>query len=259
MPGKLTQKELERIVEKLRGQYEENQKIYGPVYFNLKGFNDRYLQALRNRIDLQTFVAAEVTALEELKKKVEKKVRERKIRTEKSFTKKIEKMIDDMAEKTRKYPAFFEESGLPEEFQRLCGGLQVFHDREWLMLGRLIEKNDLKNSREHLEISEKIEKYFVHSRGSLSYVAEQFLSTERRDGYDKAHISILREAAVLLGDALTFLNGLKFIDPAEIIDLRPVSGVLAPFNGRTRSEILQLIRKSLTDLTADFRLTDLSQ
>ena len=257
MSDKLTTKEIEKIIEKLRSQYEENLKLYGPYYFNLKGFNDRYLQALKARIDLQTFIAAEVTAFQDMKKIVDDKIREHKIKTEKTFTKKVEKMIDEMSEKTRKHPALFEGSDLPEEVQRLCGGLNAFHDREWLLLERLIGKNDIKNTRAHAELSGRFQKYFIHSKGGLSYMAEKFLSTERQDGYDKAHISFLREAAILIREAMALLDGLVLNDGAEILHLPSPPADLAAFDSKPRAEVLGLVKESLSGLVADFRLTDL--
>jgi hypothetical protein len=257
MTDKLARHELDKIIEKLRSQYDEQRKLYGPNCFNLDAFNDRYLAALKNRIDLQTFVYAEVTALEELKKMVQDKIRERTIRTEKPFTKKIEKMIHEMSEKTRKYPALFPDSGLPEEFQHLCGAAQDFHDDGWLVLERLFEKDDLKTRKTHAEISSRLQKYFLHSKGGVSFEADRFFTMERQEGVDKAHIGFLREAAVLLRDALGFLEGLELKGPDEQVQFpHPAEGT-GRFEAKSRLEVLGLVRSDLESLITDFRLTDL--
>ena len=259
MADKLTQKELEGIVEKIRGQYEENQKIYGPAWFSLKGFNDRFLQALRNRTDLQTFVFAEVTALEEIKKKVDEKVRERTIKTDKTFTKKIEKMIDAMSEKTRKYPALFGDSGLPEEFQHFCGAARDFHDREWLLVRRIIEKSELKELKRHADLSERFERFFIHSGKGISSQADAFLSAERREGFDKGRVRFLQEAARLLGDAASLLEEMRLQEPDKLLDLPGSSTETAVYDNRTISAVLDMAKSALRAIIADFRLTDLAK
>jgi hypothetical protein len=206
--ARLKTKEIEAIVAKIRQRHEEGAVRFGGAGFSRKGFDDRYLQVLRDKVDLQTFVFAEVGAIEELTRRAQKAEEDARVRTELPFTKRIEAMLRGMSDKIRGYPAILSEADLPEEVNHFAGGLRAFLDEVWFPLRAVIQPDDLKSLKTYGSLTERIERFCVHSKGRLPFEVEKFTLEAGRNGEDKARMAFLREAAVILREITVFLDGM---------------------------------------------------
>jgi hypothetical protein len=83
---------------KLRTRYEECAARYNRKWFDSGPFEERFQMALRNRMNLEGFILAEITAFEKLKDLYDRKS------TEKSFSETVNNIIEENTARIRKYP-----------------------------------------------------------------------------------------------------------------------------------------------------------
>ena len=69
---KLTHDEIKKVLSKIRQKYEILISDYNKSSTILENFEDRYISALQNKMDLSVFLLAEIEAVEELINKEEK-------------------------------------------------------------------------------------------------------------------------------------------------------------------------------------------
>lgn len=118
----LSKKELKAALEKLREQY----RVYGEKFdrqvFNLERFNERYMESLRIGMPAGHFLAGEVQTFRELQAKAEEKYAPK----DRSVSVKVDRMLEDFAERTRQYPLAELCPRADEESCRLVGMLREF-------------------------------------------------------------------------------------------------------------------------------------
>jgi hypothetical protein len=255
MNQKLRPEEIDKLLAKIRERYIEYGQRMGERFFNLQAFNARYAEALRKRIDMQTFLYAEVMALEDRKRQCEEKEREIRIRTDKTFTRKIELMLEGMADRIRSYPELYTQEGLPFEARHLCGALDLFHERDWLTVGMMVDQYNLKDLRMYNLLSAEIGRFTLAPKGKLPYEVETFLLNIRRHGEEKALLLLLKEGAKLIGKCVKFLSAMDLGDAEKRLRIECGSGAI--YDGKTRAEVSALVRQQLDQIVRDFRFTDL--
>ncbi len=206
MDKKLSHEEILVIIKKLNKQYDEYSMEYGESFFSKKEFKKRYMEALKKKMDLQAFAFAEIAFLEDLKEKLGKKQEERRIKTEKPFTKKIEKYIEEIEDKWQKYPQLFSSSSISEEAQFFCGAVNQFYNELWLQMGKLIKKDLLSELKDYNALSYIIEKFIMATKNRFPYEVESYLFNLDRHGIEKANMLFLKEGADLLRKIKKFLT-----------------------------------------------------
>lgn len=123
---RLTDKEIDMILEKIKRKYEEYAKKYGKEFFSYKAFRERYYVFLRSKGDIQVFLYAEIQALEDRVKEIEEKIRKKKVQEEISnyFKSKEEEILSKIAN----YP---ELEGITDrarhEIKKLSGTIKVIY------------------------------------------------------------------------------------------------------------------------------------
>lgn len=73
----LSDSEIEILISKLRNKYDTYAAQYSPRWFNKEAFEERLQVALRNKIDLEAFIVAEIAHFETLRKRFDEKKNER--------------------------------------------------------------------------------------------------------------------------------------------------------------------------------------
>jgi hypothetical protein len=255
---KLSYDELSLVITKIREEYDRLSAEMDSRLFDRPSFEKRYRDALISKIDVQTFAFAEMSALEDKKKLFEKREREIKIRTEKTYTKKIDKMLEEMAERTRKYPLLYAGSGITEEASHLCGALESLYYENWLPLERVIEKEDSKNRNKYAALSRDFLKFIGKSRTSLPLEVDRYVMEAERNGDDKADRQFLKEAAMLLSSVIALLQDLQdFRMPEDVLEFPGSPDKPSPFNGLARKEAWDIIGKKFSEVINDFRFSEL--
>ncbi len=92
----MTDAEINKLVGKLRNKYSEFSGK-NPVWFDLGAFEDRLHMAVQNKMNLEGFILAEISNFEKTRVKYEKK------KNEKSFSDKVDRIIDEQLARIKKY------------------------------------------------------------------------------------------------------------------------------------------------------------
>jgi hypothetical protein len=139
-PRKLTPGEITSSVEKIRRKYDE----YANKYFKPKSlraaFETRYIKALRAKVDVSSFLLAEISAIQELISREEQRIQMEPARPaaerEPSFA---EKVLDENRARIAAYKdvSFHPDAG--EDVRRLAGALFALSGERWQDLGLALQ------------------------------------------------------------------------------------------------------------------------
>jgi len=258
MKEKLSYDELSKVIAKLRAEYDRLSREMDSGLFDRPSFEQRYTDALKSRIDIQTFAFAEMSALEEKKKIHQQREREIRIRTDKTYTKKIDRMLEEMAERTRKYPLLYGDSGISEEASRLCGAFDLLYYENWLPLDWIIEKDDLKSRTRYAALTREFLKFIGKSGRSLPLEVDKYVMESGRNGDEKADRQFLQEAAMLLSSVISFLQDLQeFRSPDDLLEFPGSPDKPSVFNGYRRKDAWDMIGQNFSAVINDFRFSEL--
>ncbi len=135
MAGKrLSNEEKNKILSKLRREYDNLQYELGAPKSLKQGFEDRYIDALRSRTDLTTFLSAEISVIKELKNKnSEKKDAGEKKSAGKKGSKKsfADRVLEKLTARIKAYPHLPIHPDAAEEIEYLFGALDRFEKVYW--------------------------------------------------------------------------------------------------------------------------------
>jgi hypothetical protein len=249
---KLTPDEISKVVAKIRQRYDE----YIFKYFKPKtvkfAFEERYAEALQKRMDISTFLMAEIEAVEELIQREEAKIvggppaengRE-------SLADRVERIYQQNLEKIRKYPEVEIHPTANEEIKRLVGALNALETRYWPRLTTILRSTSY--SRGSMTM--------VNMESQLRYLAS--LGTDRVPGalsrylyqlnrFPRDYPAIDREEKEYILESAFFLHDLN-----EILDR-----VLANYPGlrEEQKQGIREIQQYVGGLIQDFRVKDLKR
>lgn len=232
MDEKLSDREITNVMNKLREQYDKYAGLYGESFFNRKSFEERYIQAIRKGMDLSAFAYAEISLFEDLRKKLEKKQEEHRIKTEKPFTKKVEKYIEELEDQWQEYPCLFSSSEISDEAQHLCGALQEFCNKYWLSISPVINKEVVTELREYNELTDSMQKSFLSTRDRLPYNVENYIFNLNRHGIERADMIFLKDTSGLLKNVLQYMTRIQKIT-GERVD---------SFDNRKKRELEEMLQ-----------------
>lgn len=209
MKKKLSNNEIKKIIDKLSEQYDKYSAEHGESFFSKKDFQDRYMEALKRGMGLQAFAFAEITFLEELKEKLAKQKEEQRIKTEKPFTKKVEKYIEELEKKWQKYPRLFSSTEISDEAQYFCGALKKFYNNYWLNIARVINKENISELKDYNSLTESIQKFVLSIENKFPYEVENYILNFNKYSIEKTNMLFLKEGANLLREIMHFLSKIQ--------------------------------------------------
>ncbi|MBN1897221.1 MAG: hypothetical protein JW827_00450 [Spirochaetes bacterium] len=249
MQTKFSEEELSGMVQKLRKEYDELAEQYGTNLFNKKKFEERYIQALKNKVDLQSFIYAEVQAVRDIKRKIELKEEEERIKKEKPITRKIEKFIAQLEEKIKKYHPLFTDVEISDEAQHFCGALDEFYNHYWIILDKILGKSQPGNITKYIALSGKIQRFIHSTKDHLPYEVEQYIININKFGIEKANMMFLKEGAILLREINNLLRGVRIEDDEEEIIFKIAE------KSSTKVEALKIIIDYIDEIIDNFRFS----
>lgn len=255
MDKKMSDKEIKKIIDKISAEYEKYSNDYGESFFSKKAYKERYMNALKKNMNLQAFAYAEIAFLEELKEKWSLHQEERRIKTEKPFTQKIEKYIEEMEEKWNKYPRLFEDLEISNEAQFFLGAVQMIYNNYWLELGKLIKKEYISEIREYNTLTDAIQKFVLSFKNRPPFEVDNYIFNLEKVGIERANMLFLKEAANLLKQLKQFLKkNLKTSEQSnELLIERYSNKAEADSQKKMLSEVLDFVEQ----IIEDFRFTNL--
>jgi len=135
-PRKLTPGEISGAVEKIRKKYETYVAKYFKPRSLREAFEERYIRALRAGVDVSSFLIAEISAIEELLDREEKKVAAEPAKPEaekqQSFA---DRVLEENRKRIIKYPEIYFHQDASEETRRLLGALTELLRGHWQQIG----------------------------------------------------------------------------------------------------------------------------
>jgi hypothetical protein len=130
---KLSPEEITKVVAKIRQRYDEYIFKYFKPQTVKFAFEERYAEVLQKRMDISTFLMAEIEAVQELIKREEAKVAAgpQAEQGRESLTDRVERIYQENLEKIRKYPEIDIHPTANEEIKRLVGALNTLDSEHW--------------------------------------------------------------------------------------------------------------------------------
>ncbi|MCP4132411.1 MAG: hypothetical protein GY754_15675 [bacterium] len=259
----LSKTEIDRLLSKLRDQYTEYEEKYNKTWFNRDGFENRYIMAIRNKMNLEGFILAEIANIEKIKTKYDS-AREKQ---EKSFSKKVDGIIEENIARIKKYPEILFHSHAGVEIVHLYGAMAEFTLHYFAVLWILAEDKSLKdlliNFEDHLSFlavprgtapAKRIEDHmFILSRLNI-----------REIEIEKDKTEYLKESAFVLHEIIDLCDGL--IDSKEsawelplrfnklYLEEKRKRQIVDLFSGLTGYGAIFKIREYASGIIEDFRL-----
>ncbi|MDR3237575.1 MAG: hypothetical protein LBT84_03645 [Spirochaetia bacterium] len=197
----MDKEDINQIVSKIRSKYYEYGKKHGEAWFNPDGFEERYHMAIKNRMELEGFFLSEITFLEKLKEKYDKKA------AEKPFSATVESIIEENTAKIKKYPKieFHQKAGF--EICHFYGAMDEFA-QHYFQVFRIL---DIDDSSKEMTIKYEDELFFLAVNMGARHpkrIQDHILLVSRQDA---ANIEIERDTTDYLKSCAFLLH--------EIIDL----------------------------------------
>ncbi len=257
MAKRLTREEIDKALRKLERKYDEYIIEYGKTPVVKESFRSRYIDVLNRRMDVETFIFAEMEALDERMRAERLKIAELRDRAAERRRKAVQpsggdfadRVLAGYAEKISGYP-LLPAAGpdLPEEISRLYGAIREISHTGWPEADHLLRdsyppevgwsRGDLENAMLAL---------CAPSAEVLPLPLDRYARALRNRNVPIQEPDRLRKQAIL--DASFFLHRLH--------------ATLYAFIKRTaadQSEIAKTVQEilaSIAALIADFRLSDL--
>jgi hypothetical protein len=250
---RLTDAEIRETVEKIRGRYAAFMERFGKPRTALSAFEDRYIQAMRARMDLSLFLYTEMKVVEDLIKKEEEKqeAERRKAAAPKGPVKRkpdfADRVIAQNRKRIEKYPSLGVHNEASQELQKLYGALGTVDREIWPPMERLMRRaypsvmtsprTALDSTLLHLcrQNSDGIPPRLARYRGLFDWFPRNYLEIEREEK------KCILDAAFLLHRILDVLSEINSSDNLNDAD-------------RAEVEKLQEYVHTVVD---DFRLRDL--
>jgi hypothetical protein len=237
--------DVDAVVHKLKSLYKKYAQEYSPKVFNLQAFEQRYRDALINKININNFCHAEITVFEELKKRV---LQQDKPHSTATYSDVADKIIEENLQKVRKYHPIDFHPDAEEETKYLLGVATDFYYESWGSIRRLLTPLGVSSMRDFMGKIENDFSYFVVPMRSLysRAVDDYLLILSRKNAKDdeKASYNFMKYGAILLNNCLKLMgDGLNFMRTQK--------------EYRGSVEELTKLRENLLCIIDDFRLSEI--
>lgn len=257
----LSKEEIELLVKKLREKYTSYAEKYNPNWFDIKGFEERLLMSRNNKMNLEGFILAEISNFEKIKQRFDKK------KSAKSFSEKVDKIIEENIARIKKYPEikFHPKAGI--EITHIYGALAEFERYYFTVLRALITDS---NARKGLNDFEERLEYLAMPRGNLPSrrIEDHALVLSRRSvqeiEIEKDRNDYLKESAFILHEIIGLCDNLierkypeletPFLANKIFIEESRKKRVVDIFSGMTGYGVIFKIRDQASNIIEDFRL-----
>lgn len=249
---KLTPGEIRSVIAKIRKKYDE----YSVKYFKSKtlkdSFEDRYIGALERKVDVSSFLLAEISAIEELIRREEEKEKAAAVRGEKAEKKQgiADKVLEEHKRRIDKYEAVPILPGAREEVCKLLGALVVLEKEHWPNLAPVLRDTATSMaSFEMISLESRLRALADRDREGIPTYLVRYIAHLKRFPRSTAAIEreeneFIKETAFFLHDFLSVLRRVK----ENYKDL-----------GEEKTAALVTVLDTVDGIIADFRLKDLKR
>jgi hypothetical protein len=213
---KLTPSEITNVVAKIRKKYDEyHYKFFKSLSYK-REFERRYMRALKDNVDISSFLLAEISAIEELMKRAEEKYLNKEIKNtavkEKSFA---DRVLEDNLNKIRKYTDINFHTDANEEIRRLFGALYSLEQEYWPMLYTALKNTGFAlSTKTMMSLETQLHELGGGGREGIPPKLERYVNRLNhfpRDYsmVDKEEKNYILESAFMLHEVVNVLEGIK--------------------------------------------------
>jgi len=241
---KLTPEEISRAVAKIRTRYDD--------YVYRFAFEDRYLQALKSRTDISTFLMAEISAVEELVSREEERLAGGSPGEERreSISERVDRIVQENLQKIRKYPDILIHPNAGEEVRRLLGAFKGLIEDHWPHLAAILRDSSYGRSSTGLVQLESQMRYLGDpGRDGVPSGLSRYLYHLNR--FPRDYAAIDREEKEYILECAFLLH-----DLSEILERIRQNGASLPSG---RQEGLEAARGYVSGVIRDFRVRELKR
>ena len=249
-PRKLTPGEITSSIEKIRRKYDEYvDKYFKPASLR-KAFEGRYLKALQAKVDVSSFLLAEISAIQELIGREEERIRlgpARPAEKEPSFA---DKVLEENRSRIAGYRDIVFHPDAGEEVRRLAGALTDLASERWHDLASaLMDTMYAMSSSEMLALDSQL--HYLASPGGeeVPQVLTRLVIQLRK--FPRNYSAIDREEKEYILEAAFFLHDLSVI-------LKRVMAVHTEISA-ARRKVVDAAITHVWAIISDFRLKDLKR
>ena len=250
---KLKQGEIDDALEKIRLKYDDYIARFGKPGTLKSSFEQRYLDALRMRMDLTRFIQAEIDAvmeleareLREIKRLKQQKQADLQEAREKKDT--AQKVFEENLRRIQHYPEFDLDREASHELKKLVGAMHWFEKVQWIPLDAIFRASGSSrqaNMRVNLEL--RWRDFCSPGREGVPLRLAKYKSLLSR--FPKDISAVEWEERQLLFEAASFLGAVRDFLSEAVSDERYDVG---------EKEKIREGKDILEGILVDFRLADL--
>ncbi len=251
-PKKLTPGEITSCVEKIRGKYDQYVSKFYKSRFLRSAFEDRYLKALKEGVDVSSFLLAEISAIEELSQREEDRIaagppQPAAPAPAPSFA---DRVLEENRKRIAKYPDFGFHQDANEEVRRLLGALADIYHNRWQPLGHALRKTTYSmGSSEMIRLDSDLRSLAAGDLETAPHLLLQLVAQLRR--FPRNHLAVEREERDYMLAAAFFLNDLH----AALDQVKRLYTDMAEEDRRLVEETMTRVG----EIVGDFRLRELKR
>jgi len=216
IPRKLTPGEISGAVEKIRKKYDTYVSKYFKPRTLREAFEERYIRALRSGVDISSFLMAEISAIEELINREEKRVAMEPVKAEPEKQQSIaDRVLEENRKRIIKYPDIPFHKDASEETRRLLGALTNLLRERWQQIGDALQDTMYSmNSSEMLTLDSQLHYLASSDKDEVPQFLIRLVAQLRKFPRNYALIDrdekeYILEAAFFLNDLFTVLERVK--------------------------------------------------
>lgn len=248
--------EIEILIAKLRNKYDKFASKYSTHWFNKDAFEERLQVALRNKIDLEAFIVAEIAHFETIRKRYEEK------KSESSFSQKVDALIEELTAKIKKYPKIEIHPKAHFEIMHMYGAcnqlLELYFPLLWIILDDHTRLYEFEQQLQYLcdhnakRFSKRIEDHIA----LLRRLSVKYIEIEKdKNEYLKECAFLLHRIYQWLSDILPQYYNANSISFAKLyISQDKRKKIIAQFQDDTPSSVIMKIQIYIAGIIDDFRL-----
>jgi hypothetical protein len=249
---KLSPEEISKAVAKIRQRYDE----YIFKYFKPKtvkfSFEERYAEALQKRVDISTFLLAEISAVEELIRREEARIMAGPSAEQQreSLAERVERIFQQNLEKIRKYREINFHPTANEEIKRLVGALSSLEEDHWPPLAAILR--DVSYSQGSLTMANlEAQLRYLGSLGADRVPGALSRYLYHLNRFPRDYPAIDREEKEYILESAFFLHDLKDILERVLVNNPGLSD--------EQRQGLRDVRQYVEAVIQDFRVKDLKR
>ncbi len=205
---KLTPGEITGAVEKIRKKYDTYvSKFFKPRTLK-EAFEERYIRALRSGVDISSFLLAEISAIEELIDREEKRIAQEPVKPDpqkqQSFA---DRVLEENRQRIIKYPDIPFHNDASEETRRLLGALSDLLRERWQGIGEALRNTMYSmSSSEMLALDSQLRSLASADKNEPPQFLIRLVAQLRK--FPRNHAAIERDEKEYVLEAAFFLNDL---------------------------------------------------